>query len=154
MTSTDNQPCREALLPCPFCGGSQIEIYHPDGKFQFKQEVHCARCGANFQFKDLPNDSGLELCIKNWNTRALMVCHICAGIQGDVLKHFCGDKFREVESRTPPISYEAVVDDLKFISCEALKYEGDYKSEAKQALARIVFAANHALAAMGTSGGK
>lgn len=61
------------LLPCPFCGGEDLEIdhaqtydvYHPD-----VYEVHCVECGGRGGEGWTEAES-----IEAWNTRAERTCH-------------------------------------------------------------------------------
>ena len=64
---------REALKPCPFCGGNDIRFdkhhsynySHPD--FKFHWSMCCYNCGATF-----PNRYRKELLVAAWNTRAAL----------------------------------------------------------------------------------
>lgn len=60
---------RDALLPCPFCGGEAQIINIGEGENAGGSCVECAACHASsnveFEFK--------ENFVSNWNTRALPV---------------------------------------------------------------------------------
>lgn len=66
MTSTDNQPCREALLPCPFCGGEAIiTIVDP----HTHKLAHWMPDCEGETFVECPACAAAIVSIKAWNTR-------------------------------------------------------------------------------------
>lgn len=57
------------LRPCPFCGGTQIEVYHnPNNKLMYfgieQYKVSCLRCAAQLHREKK------EEAIAAWNRRA------------------------------------------------------------------------------------
>ena len=60
------------LLPCPFCGGTNIVIsdynFRGDGEDQFPQDIVCMDCPAGFCGHDFKG-KGLAGIVSAWNRR-------------------------------------------------------------------------------------
>lgn len=58
-------PKTAALLPCPFCGGQDVKLYHQ--QTAIGAWVACRSCGM-----EAPTETGVtaDQAVKYWNTRA------------------------------------------------------------------------------------
>ena len=63
------------LLPCPFCGGTNVEVFGPVGWYGFFGISHSCRVfyggSGDFTVGARSKDSA----IKDWNTRAILDAH-------------------------------------------------------------------------------
>lgn len=75
MTAAKN--VREALLPCPFCGGV-VETYQQTSKVPDNWVVRCDVCGAQCG----PSASSTAARY-NWNTRPALLASLSATAAGD-----------------------------------------------------------------------
>lgn len=80
------------LLPCPFCGGEDIDEYEGD----YGNGVYCMNCGA-MMGEQIHRDFYVhervtyEQAVEAWNTRAERTCHNTEHMDGCFVCSACGE---------------------------------------------------------------
>lgn len=62
------------LLPCPFCGSENLQVFHTNGEYGYSAStdyVACCSCGARGgTVEDYNCNNNSKYAISNWNSRA------------------------------------------------------------------------------------
>jgi hypothetical protein len=95
-TTAQDKAMREALLPCPFCGGSNIKTKHDDGR-------HWGECQGCFSTGPA-NSRYAEDGDPDWNTRTPNLRALLSDpkLVEDVARAFLSDSFKGIGRQSIP----------------------------------------------------
>lgn len=80
-----NDTTRDALLPCPFCGGKPEQFCIDDeGDENYGGHgIQCTKCGASTNLRFACGDDPVPLQVEAWNRRAALSAQPAASAQGE-----------------------------------------------------------------------